>query len=91
MKTRFAFAFPTRHKRPPLATITWLIQILRKQGFPVTYVQTDEGGELGRSTDFLKLLTYHNCIYLGTGHSGSTLNGLVERPKEQSQTLFERN
>ena len=28
MKTRFAFAFPTRHKRPPLATISWLISTL---------------------------------------------------------------
>ena len=80
MTTRFSFAFPTRHKRPPLATIEWLIEILRKQGFPVTYIQTDEGGELGRSSDFLKLLTNKHCIFLGTGRSGSSLNGLVERP-----------
>ena len=78
--TRFSFTFPTRHKRPPLSTISWLIKILRKQGFPVTYIQTDEGGELGRSSDFLKMLTHHNCIFLGTGKSGSSLNGLVERP-----------
>lgn len=78
--TRFSFAFPTHHKRPPLATIAWLINILRKQGFPVTYIQTDEGGELGRSGDFLKLLTSLNCIFLGTGHSGSSLKGIVERP-----------
>ena len=80
MTTSFAFTFPTHHKGPPLATITWLIQILRKQGIPVTYIQTDKGGELGRSSDFLKLLTHHNCIYLGTGRSGSLLNGLVEQP-----------
>ena len=80
MTTRFAFTCPTRNRRPPLATITWLIQILRKQGFPVTYIQIDEGGELGRSSDFLKLLTHHNCIYLGTDRSGSLLNGLVEQP-----------
>ena len=80
LATRFSFVFPTRHKRPPLATISWLIMTLRKQGFDVTYIQTDEGGELGRSSDFLKLLTKHNCIYLGTGRSGSSLNGLVERP-----------
>ena len=80
MTTRFTFTFPTRHKRPPLPTITWLINILRKQGFPVTYIQIDEGGELGRSSDFLKLLTHHSCIFLGTGKSRSLLNGLVERP-----------
>ena len=30
MTTRFSFAFPTRHKRPPLPTISWLINFLRK-------------------------------------------------------------
>ena len=78
--TRFSFAFPSRNKRPPLATIRWLIIILRKQGFKVIYIQTDEGGELGRSTEFLKLLTSLNCTYFGTGKSGSALNGTVERP-----------
>ena len=53
---------------------------LRRQGFPVLYIQTDEGGELGRSTDFLKCLTSHECIFLGTGRAGSSLNGKVERP-----------
>ena len=80
MTTRFSFVFPTCHERPPLATISWLILTLQKQGFDVTYIQTDEGGELGRSTDFLKLLTKNNCIYLGTGRSGSSLNGLVKHP-----------
>ena len=54
ISTRFSFAFPTRSKRPPLATIQWLIKVLQQQGFKVLYIQSDEGGELGRSTDFLK-------------------------------------
>ena len=29
---------------------------------------------------FLRLLTQQNCIYLGARRSGSSLNGLVERP-----------
>ena len=33
-----------------------------------------------RSSDFFKLLTKNNCIYLGTGRSGSSLNDLVKRP-----------
>ena len=64
MATRFSFAFPTRNKCPPLATISWLINILQKQGFTVTYEQTNEGGELGRSSEFLKLLTDNDYIYL---------------------------
>ena len=47
MKTRYSFTFPIRNKRPPLATITWFIKTLRRQGYPVDYIQTDEGGELG--------------------------------------------
>ena len=81
LSTRYSFVFPTRNKRPPLATIQWFIKTLRRQGFPVLYIQTDEGGELGRSTDFLQLLTDSECIYMGTGRSGSSFNGLVERPK----------
>ena len=80
MKTRFSFTFLTRHKRPPLATITWFITTLRRQGYPIIYIQTDEGGKLGRSTDFLKVLTKHECIYLGTGKTGSSLNGMIVRP-----------
>ena len=78
--TRYSFVFPTRNKRPPLATIRWFITTLRRQGFSVLYIQTDECGELGRSTDFLQLLTASECIYMGTGRSGSSFNGLVERP-----------
>ena len=80
LSTRYSFVFPTRNKRPPLDTIRWFIKTLRRQGFPVLYIQTDEGGELGRSSDFLQLLTDSECIYMGTGRSGSSFNGLVERP-----------
>ena len=80
LATRYSFVFPTRNKRPPLATINWFIRTLRRQGFPALFIQTDEGGELGRSTDFLQTLTNLECIYMGTGRSGSSFNGLVERP-----------
>ena len=80
MKTRYSFVFPTRHKHPPLATVKWFIGTLCRQGFPVSHIQTDKGGELGRSTDFLKLLTQNECVYMGTGKSSSSFNGLVERP-----------
>ena len=46
----------------------------------MSFIQTDEGGELGRSTDFLKLLTTNDCTYLGTGKLGSSLNGFIECP-----------
>ena len=78
--THYSFVFPTRNKRPPLTTIQWFNKTLRRQGYPVPYVQTDEGGELGQSTDFLQILTESECIYMGTGRSSSAFNGLVERP-----------
>ena len=80
LATRYSFVFPTRNKRPPIATIQWFIRTLRRQGYPTLYIQTDEGGKLGRSTDFLQALTDAECIYMGTGRSGSSFNGLVERP-----------
>ena len=57
MTTRFSFTFPTRHKRPPLATISWLIKVLRRQGFPVTYKQTKvvSSGEVAISSSYLPL------------------------------------
>ena len=78
--TRYTFTFPTRHKRPPLSTISWFIRTLRRQGYKALYIQTDEGGKLGQSSDFLHLLSELECIYLGTGRSGSSLNGIIERP-----------
>ena len=80
LATHYSFVFPTRNKRPPLTTIQWFNKTLRRQGYPVPYVQTDEGGELGQSTDFLQILTESECIYMGTGRSSSAFNGLVERP-----------
>ena len=82
LATRYSFVFPTRNKRPPLATIRWFIKTLRRQGFSALFIQTDEGGELGRSTDFLQTLTNLECIYMGTGRSGSAFNCLIERPNQ---------
>ena len=79
-KTLFSFTFSTRTKQLPLATITWFIKTLCRQGFTVIYIQMDKGGEFGRSIDFLKCITAHKCIFLGTGRAGSSLNGLIECP-----------
>ena len=80
LATQYSFVLPTRNKRPPLATIQWFIKTLPRQGFPVLYVQTDEGGKLGRTADSPPFLTDSECIYMGTCRSGSAFNGLVERP-----------
>ena len=39
-----------------------------------------KGDKLECSTDFLEALTTHNCIYLGTGRAGSSLNSIIEHP-----------
>jgi len=61
IKTRYSFTFPTCNKGLSLATIAWFINKLRKQGFSVLYLQSDEGGKLGHNTDFIHLLTKHDC------------------------------
>ena len=91
METRYSFLFPTRHKYPPLATITWFIRTLHRQGYPVLYIQTDEGGELGQSTDFLQLLMKHDCVFMGTGKSGSSMNTILCLDRKETQFLRHEN
>ena len=56
-ETRYNFAFPTRNKQPPLATIKWFITTLRQHGYSRLYVQTDKGGELGE-----EVLIFYNYL-----------------------------
>ena len=39
----------------------------------IIHIQIDEGVKLGWSTDFLKLLIDHDCIYMGIGKPGSSI------------------
>ena len=80
-KTRYCFTLPTCNKTPNSCYHFPVHSNPCHQEFPVLYIQTDnKGGEMGHTTDFLKRLTVHKCIYLGTGCTGSSLNSKVECP-----------
>ena len=70
----YPFAFPTKNKRPPLDLITWFIHNLNNQGIKPIQIMVDEGGELGRSSEFAKLLVEHNITMDTTGAYSSFRN-----------------
>ena len=84
--SNYSFVFPTRSKRPPLDIITWLIEVMKRQGFIVLIIRFDEGGELARSTEVCSLLTKLNIVMESTGGYSSDLLGKDER---QHRTLGE--
>ena len=79
--SRNAWSFPTRHKRPPIDIAYFLVCHLRRQGYPVISIRVDEGGELARSTEFMKLCYDTLQVRVETtGGYASTINGMVEAP-----------
>ena len=54
--TRKLWCFPGPDKRPPIAKMNYFFHFLKLQNTNVHEVRVDEGGELARSTDFLKAI-----------------------------------
>ncbi len=73
--------------------VCFLISNLRFQNYPIAAIRVDEGGELARSTEFMKMC--HHQLKLNvqtTGTYDSTSNGKVESPhktlKRMSRTML---
>ena len=79
-KVRKMWTFCTPGKRPPLATIRYLLEQLKQMGQRVINVRTDLGGELARSSEFCNLLVEEfQCGLQTTAGYSSWLNGKAER------------
>ena len=65
--TSYPFSFPGRNKLPPLDIITFVIEVLQKQGKQVNYTCYDEGGEFARSSEVNCLLITKHIIIHSTG------------------------
>ena len=77
--SRRQWVYPSRHKRPPTQIVIFLVNILRYQKYPVLRIRVDEGGELARSTSFLKtLVDVLHVVIETTGGYNSENNGKVE-------------
>ena len=68
---------PTKNKLPPPNLLNWLFNNLKNQSLKPIQIVADEGGELGRSTEFLKLLTNHD-ISLETTEANASFHNLNE-------------
>ena len=79
--TRRKWGFPTRSRTPAIHIMRWLVNHLRRQGYPILELRVDEDGSLVRSTNFMKLCVDELEMNVqGTGGYNSTNNGMVESP-----------
>ena len=77
--TRLQWAFTTDNKRPPLEIIKNLLNKFKSTN-PHRTVRVDQGGELGRSEEFLKIVTECGYLVETTGSDASSQNSMAERP-----------
>ena len=77
--TRYTWIFLSTTKDPPVETIRQLLQKFKSDN-PNRTVRTDQGGELGHSSAFSKMLVECDYTLEETGPDASAQNGLAERP-----------
>ena len=54
-KKRNLWTFPGSDKHPPIIKVELFINFLKKQNRDIKSIHVDEGGELARSSEFIKL------------------------------------
>ena len=81
--TRYKWIFLTTTKAPPLKEVA---SILTKFKPTLVHlhctVRSDQGGELGKSTRFRKLVEENGWTFEPTGSQSSAQNGLAEKPNQ---------
>jgi deoxyuridine 5'-triphosphate nucleotidohydrolase len=77
--TRYQWTFTTDSKSPPVETIRKLLMKFRSTN-PHRTVRVDQGGELGRSKEFLTMISECDFVLETTGSDASSQNGMAERP-----------
>ena len=89
---RYQWRFPCKNKRPPIVLVICFVRTLRVQGYNVSQIRVDEGGELARSTCFMKSCKkVLNIVVETTGGYNSTNNGKVKashRPAKRTVRMM---
>ena len=65
-----------------------MLNTLLKQNINIHQMRVDEGGELSKSTDFIKLIFYNSINMQMTGGYNSWLSGKIERLHQTITHLF---
>ena len=77
--TRYTWIFLSKSKKPPIETIRNLLNKFKSDD-PHRTVRTDQGGELGHSTEFAAMIAACGYSLEETGADASSQNGIAERP-----------
>ncbi|GFH45233.1 hypothetical protein CTEN210_01707 [Chaetoceros tenuissimus] len=85
--SRYKWIFTTKTKDPPLKQVETLLKMLKSKR-DYKYVMTDQGGELGRSSDFAKIVQKAGYVLKVTGADDSKMNGIVERPHQDLANMM---
>ena len=86
--TRYKWVFNTTTKKPPLDEVKSVLQKFKPSLVNLhCTVRTDQGGELGKSNQFRKLVKEFGYIYEPTGSQASSQNGLAEKPNQDIKNM----
>lgn len=78
-KSRYMWIFLTSSKTPPVEAVQKFLNKFKSTNTHRT-VRVDQGGELGKSHDFINMIGACDYVLETTGADASAQNGLVERP-----------
>ena len=91
-KLRKMWTFCTPGKRPPLATVNFLLEQLKQIGRQVVNIRTYLCRELARSSEFCNLLVKeYQCGLKTTGEYSSWLNEKAERHIRTLENTVRKN
>ena len=77
--TRYTWIFTTSSKHPPIQEVELILNKFKSTN-PHRTVRVDQGGELGKSDAFKKMIGEQGFSLEITGSDASAQNGIVERP-----------
>ena len=77
--TQYTWIFLAKNKKPPVQTIKQILDKFKSED-PNRTVRTDQGGELGHSTEFATMVAQCGYSLEETGSDASSQNGIAERP-----------
>ena len=80
--TRYTWVFLSNSKTPPIVAARRVLNKFKCPASRHRTVRVDQGGELGKSKEFSKMIDEEGFTLETTGADGSAQNGMAERPNQ---------